>query len=134
MISPRLMLSAPNYCDPPPIIKGQAVRVDKCCTWVQGEARAAPVLLQGQPIPVADTLRQLGLDVAVGGRRTTGPVLVMRLEAGLAVLRRVPHLPAFHGWVRAVRTLVTPLAVHGVAIAPVTDRDLVGLEILVLRA
>ena len=33
-----------------------------------------------------------------------------------------------------VNTLVTPLSLHGVAVAPVTDRDLKGLETMVLRA
>ena len=34
----------------------------------------------------------------------------------------------------AVSTLVTPLSLHGVAVAPVTDRDLMGLETMVLQA
>ena len=34
----------------------------------------------------------------------------------------------------AVSTLVTPLALHGVVVAPVTDRDLMDLETMVLRA
>ena len=37
------------------------------------------------------------------------------------------------GWVHAVSTLVTPFSLHGVAVAPVTDRDLMGLETMVLR-
>ena len=34
----------------------------------------------------------------------------------------------------AASTLVTPLSLHGVAVAPVTDRDLKGLETMVLQA
>ena len=50
------------------------------------------------------------------------------------MLRRLPHLPAFQRRVRVFSTLVTVLALHGVAVAPVTDRDLLGIETVVLRA
>ena len=46
---------------------------------------------------------------------------------------RLPHLPAFQQRVCAVSTLVTPLALQGVAVAPALDRDLLGLETMVLR-
>ena len=58
-----------------------------------------------------------GVDVAVGGARSTGLVLARRLEAGCSVLRRLPHLPTFQRRVHAVSTLVTPLSLHGVAVA-----------------
>ena len=115
-------------------LTGQDVRVDKSCSWSQGEGGAQAVLLRGLPIPAADCFRQLGVDVAVGGARSTGPVLARRLEAGRSVLRRLPHLPTFRRRVHAVSTLVTPLSLHGVAVAPVTDRDLKGLETMVLQA
>ena len=75
---------------------------------------------------------------AGGGRRRArrlqpGTVLGRRLEAGRSVLRRLPYLPTFQR-VHAVSTLVTPLSLHGVAVAPVTDRDLKGLETMVLQA
>ena len=75
-----------------------------------------------------------GVDVAVGSARSTGLVLARCLEAGRSMLRRLPHLPAFQRQVRAVSTMVTLLAPHGVAVAPATDRDLLGLETMVLRA
>ena len=115
-------------------LTGQDVRVDKSCSWSQGEGGAQAVLLRGLPIPAADCFRELGVDVAVGGARSTGPVLARRLEAGRSVLRRLPHLPTFQRRVHAVSTLVTPLSLHGVAFAPVTDRDLKGLETMVLQA
>ena len=115
-------------------LTGQDVRVDKSCSWSQGEGGAQAVLLRGLPIPAADCFRQLGVDVAVGGARSTGPVLARRLEAGRSVLRRLPHLPTFQRRVHAVSTLVTPLSLHGVAVAPVTDRDLMRLETMVLQA
>ena len=34
----------------------------------------------------------------------------------------------------AVSTVVTPLSLHGLAVAPATDRDLMGLETMVLQA
>ena len=43
-------------------------------------------------MPMADTFRQLGVDVAVGGPTLTGPVLSRRLEAGWSSLRRLPYL------------------------------------------
>ena len=61
-----------------------------------------------------------------------GPVRSKRLEAGRGELHRLPHLLVFHRRVRAVSTLVTPLALHGVALAPVMDGDLAKLETLVL--
>ena len=116
------------------IVDGQDVRVDKSCSWVQGEDGAPAVLLRGVPIPVASTFRQLGVDVAIGGSRGTGPVLAKRLEAGRRALRRLPHLTTFDRRVRAVSTLVTPLALHGVAVASFADSGLGGLETAVLRA
>ena len=115
-------------------ITGQDVRVDKSCSSVQGEDGAPAVLLRGVPIPVADTFRQLGIDVAIGGSRTTGPVLARRLESGRSALRRLPHLATFDRRARAVSTLVTPLSLHGVAVASVADPDLGGFETAVLRA
>ena len=50
------------------------------------------------------------------------------------MLRRLLHLPTFQPRVHAVSTLVTPLSLHGVAVALVTDRDLMGLETMVLQA
>ena len=70
----------------------------------------------------------------MGGSRHTKPVLSKRLEAGRGALRRLPHLPAFHRRARAVGPLVTPLALHGVAPAPVTDGGLAKLETLVLQS
>ena len=60
-------------------LTGQDVRADKSCSWSQGEGGAQAVLLRGLPIPAAYCFRQLGVDVAVGGARSTGPVLARRL-------------------------------------------------------
>ena len=68
------------------------MRVDKSCPWVQVEQGAPAVLLRGVPIPLADTFRQLGVYVAIGGSRTTGPMLSGCLEVGRSALRRLPHL------------------------------------------
>ena len=116
-------------------VTGQDVRVDKSWAWVQEEQGALAVLLRGVPIPVADTFRQLGVDVAIGGSRATGPVLFRRLEAGRSVLRRLPHLSTYDRRERAIiSALVTPLVLHGVAVALVTDPDLRGLETVVMWA
>ena len=115
-------------------ITGQDVRVHKSCSWVQGEDGAPAVLLRGVPIPVADMFRQLGIDVAIGGSRTTGPVVAKRLEAGRSALRRFPHLATFDRRAKVVNTLVTPLSLHGVAVASVTDSDLGCFKTAVLRA
>ena len=115
-------------------VTGPDVRVDKSCSWVQGEQGAPADLLRGVPIPLAATFRQLGVDVAIGGFRITGPVLSRRLEAGRSALRRLPHPSTYDRRERAIGTLVTPLALHGVAIASVTERDLRGLETAVVRA
>ena len=88
----------------------------------------------GAPIPLATTFRQLGVDIAIGGSKTTGPVLSRRLEAGRSALRRLPHLSTYDRRERAISTLVTPLALHGVAVAPVTEPDLRGAETAVVRA
>ena len=55
-----------------------------------------------------------------------------RLEAGRSALRRLPHLSTYDRRERAIST--TPLALHGAAIASVTDPDLRGLETAVMRA
>ena len=115
-------------------VTGQDVRVDKSCSWVQGEHGAPAVLLRGSPIPLAQTFRQLGVDIAVGGSRATRPVLSRRLEAGRSALRRLPHLATCDRRECAISTLVTPLALHGVAVAAVTEPDLRGLETTVVRA
>ena len=108
--------------------------MDKSCSWVQGEQGAPAVLLRGVPSPLATTFRQLGVDVAIGGSKVAGPVLSRRLEAGRSALRRLPHLPAYDRRERAGSTLVTPLALHGVAVASVTETDLRGFETAVVRA
>ena len=108
--------------------------MDKACSWVQGEQGAPAVLLRGGPIPLAATFRQLGVDIAIGGSKTMGTVLSRRLEAGRSALRRLPHLSTYDRRERAISTLVTPLALHGVAVAPVTEPDLRGLETAVVRA
>ena len=110
------------------------VCVDKSCSWVQGERGAPAVLLRGVPIPLADTFRQLGMDVAIGGSRATGLMLSRRLEAGRSALRRLPQLSTYDRRERAISTLVTPLALHGVAVALVTDPDFRRLETAVMRA
>ena len=78
-------------------VTGQDVRVDKSCSWVQGEQGAPAVLLRGIHIPLATTFRQLGVDVAVGGSKATGQVLSRRLEAGRSALRRCPISPRTTG-------------------------------------
>ena len=113
---------------------GQDVRVDKSCSWVQGEQGAPAVRLRGFPIPLVTTFRQLGIGIAIGGSKATGPVLSRQLEAGSSALRRLPHLSTFDRRERAISTLVTPLALHGVAVASVTEPDLRGLETAVVRA
>ena len=47
----------------------------------QGEDGAPAVLLRGQPIPAAACFCQLGVNVAIGDSRCTGPVLSKRREA-----------------------------------------------------
>ena len=74
-------------------VTGQDVRVDKSCSWVHGEQGALAVLLRGHLIPLAATFRQLGVDVAIGGSKTTGPVLSRRLEAGRSAVRASPTSP-----------------------------------------
>ena len=105
------------------------MRVDKSCSWVQGEQGALAVLLSGVPIPLVETFRQLGVDVTIGSSRFTGPVLSRRLEAGRSALRRLPHLSTYDRRERVIITLVTPLALHGVAVASVTDPDLRDLRL-----
>ena len=51
-----------------------------------------------------------------------------------SALRRLPHVSTYDQRERAISTLVTPLALHGVAVASVTDPDLRGLETAVVRA
>ena len=108
--------------------------MDKSCSSVQGEQGAAAVLLRGAPIPLATTFRHLGVDIAIGGSKTTGPVLSRRLEEGRSALHRLPHLSTYDRREHAISTLVIPLALHGVAVAPVTEPDLRGLETAVVRA
>ena len=115
-------------------ITGQDVRVDKSCSWVQWEQGTPAVLPRGVPIPPATTFRQLGVDVPIGGSNATGPVLCPRLKAGRSALRRLPHLSTYDRRERAISTLVTPLALHGVAVASVTEPDLRGFETAVVRA
>ena len=115
-------------------VTGQDIGTDKSCSWVHGEQGAPAVLLRGVPIWLAATFRQLGVDIAIGGSRVTGPVLSQRLEAGQSALRLLPHLSTYDRRERAISTLVTPLALHGVAIALVTEPDLRGLETAVARA
>ena len=92
------------------------------------------VLLRGVPVPLAATFRQLGVDIAIGAFKITRPVLSRRLEAGQSALSRLPHLSTYDRRERAISTLVTPLALHGVAVASVTEPDLRGLETVVVRA
>ena len=115
-------------------VTGQDVRVDKSCSWIQGEQGAPAVLLRGVPIPLVATFRQLGVDIAIGGSKTTGPVLSRRLEAGRSALCCLPHLSTYDRRERAISTLVNPLALHGVAMAPVAEPDLRALETAVVRA
>ena len=61
-------------------VTGQDVRVDKSCSLVRAQQGAPAVLLRGVPIPLADTFRQLGVDVVIGGSRVTGKVLFWRLD------------------------------------------------------
>ena len=114
-------------------VTGQDVRVDKPSSWVQGEQGAPAVLLQGVPIPLATTFRQLGVEVAIGGSKATGPVLSRQLEAGRSPLRRLPHFSTYDRE-RAISTLVTPLALHVVVVASVTDPNRRGLETAVVRS
>ena len=88
----------------------------------------------GGPIPLATTFRQLGMDIAIRGSKTMGPVLSRRLQAGRSVVRRLPHLPTYDWRERAISTLVTPLALHGVAVVPVTEPALRELETAIVRA
>ena len=115
-------------------VAGQDVRVDKSCSWVQGEQDAPAALRRGVLIQVAATFRQPGVDVAIGGSRVTGSVLSRRLEAGQSALRHLPHLSTYERSERAIIALVTLLARHGVVVPSVTDLDLGGLETAVVWA
>ena len=115
-------------------VTGQDVRMDKSCSWVQGEQGAPAFLLRGFPLPLAATFRQLGVDIAIGGSKTTGPVLSRRLEVGRSALGCLPHLSTYDWRGRAISTLVTVLALHGVALAPVAEPKLRGLETAVVWA
>ena len=53
-------------------LTGQDVRVDKSCSWSQGEGGAQAVLLRGLPIPAADCFRQLGVERRSGRRPQHG--------------------------------------------------------------
>ena len=91
-------------------------------------------MLRGVRIPLAGTFRQLGVEFAIGGSRATGLMLSRRLEAGRSALRRLPHLSTYDRREQAIGTVVTPLALHGVAVALVMDPDFRGLETAVMRA
>ena len=54
--------------------------------------------------------------------------------ASVAVFGRPSFLPMCCLFERAISTLVTPLALHGVAVAPVTEPNLRGLKTAVVRA
>ena len=88
----------------------------------------------GVPIPLAASFHQLGVNVAIGGSRITGPLLSQRPEAGQSALRHLPHLSTYESRERAFSTLVTPLARYGVAVASVMEPNLRGLENAVVGA
>ena len=108
--------------------------MDKSCSWDQGEHPALAVRLRRAPFPLAATFRQLGVDIAIGGPRVTGPVLSRHLEGVQSALRRLPQPSTYERLERAINTLVSPLVLHGLAVASVTDQDLWGMEIAVVRA
>ena len=56
------------------------------------------------------------------------------MEAGRSAFRCLPHLSTYEHRERAISTLVTPLALHGVVVASVTDSALRGLETAVVSA
>ena len=99
--------------------------------WEHG---APAVLLRQVPIPLVATFRELGIHVAIGGSRITWPVLSRRVEAGRSALRCLPHFSTYDRRERAVNTLVTPRALHGVVVASVTEPNLRGLETALVRA
>ena len=99
-----------------------------------GRTGTPAVLLRGVPIPLADTFRQLGVDVAIGCSKATGPVLSRHLKGGRSALRRLPHLSTYEPRERAISTVVTPLALHAVVVASVMDPDLRRWETVVMRA
>ena len=107
-------------------VTGQDVRADKSCSWVRGEQGAPAALLRGVPIALAATFRQLGVDIAIGGSKTTGPHLSRRLEARRSAVCPLTHLSTYDRRERAISTLVTPLALHGMAVAPVAEPDMRG--------
>ena len=109
-------------------VTGQDVRVDKSCSWVQGEQRAPAVLLRGVPPSRWRRLAANRRRCRHWGFQCTGPVLSRRLEAGRSALRRLPHLSTYDRRERAISALVTPLALYGVAVASVMDPDLQGME------
>ena len=71
----------------------------------------------------------------MGGALHTGPVLSKRLQAAQGA---PPPAPSIYrrsmARARAVSTLVTALALHEVALAPITDSYLAKLETLVVRS
>ena len=117
-----------------PQVTSQDARVEKSCSQVYGEHPAPAILLRGVRIPLAVTFRQLRVHVAIGGSRVTGPLLSRRREARRSALSRLPHLSTYDRRPRAISTLVTPLALHGVVVTSLTELDLRGLETAVVRA
>ena len=101
---------------------------------MQGERGDLAFLLRGVPIPLADTSDHFGVDVAIGGSQVTRPVLSRRLEVGRSALCRLSHLATYDRQERAIGTLATPLALHGVAATSMTVSDPWGLDTVVLRA
>ena len=49
------------------------------------------------------------------------------------MLHRLEHLPAIHQHVRVVGALMTPLTLHGVTLTPISDKEVSGLETMVLQ-
>ena len=61
-----------------------------------GGAKRPGTSAPGRSNPASDLPTcQLGVDVAIGGSRTTGPVLSQCLEAGRGALRCLPHLSTY---------------------------------------
>ena len=79
-------------------VTGQDVCIDKSYSWVHGEEGVPVALLRGHLIPMVDTFRPLGINVAIRGSWVTGPMLAKRLDvARSSASRTSPPLTAVCG-------------------------------------
>ena len=115
-------------------LTGQEINANKSVVFATKPGRHPPLLLQGVALPLKESFRSLGIEVAPAGEKGMGAILGGRVAKAHHMLKRAVQVEGgFTKRAMLISSLIIASGLYGVAAARTNPKSMLALETAVMN-